>query len=220
VALHRSLCSLALVVLAGCTTPNLDPGPTSPVGPSGFPCPSYTVSSGSPRAGDTSGRVQVGAVSYPAAPSPYQPVDSAEYLPFANLVGSQRAVVEPATATSMGWESVVALARLSSVDGAWGTAQAAEVVAECSLSQAWRGIDYRPTVSRDEALTVDGHEGWIRITTLDFAVPGVKTTSEVQTVVVIRLRDETYAYLSYLPGSAPNLRPIVDATREGLRVNS
>ena len=115
-----------------------------------FP-PAVRIKRDSPRAGDTSGRVQVGAVSYPAAPSPYQPVDSAEYLPFANLVGSQRAVVEPATATSMGWESVVALAKLSSVDGAWGTAQAAEVVAECSLSQAWRGIDYRPTVSRDEA---------------------------------------------------------------------
>ena len=218
--MRRTLCSLALlVVLAGCTPPTFDPNQPSSTTSAAFPCPAVSQPSSTSPPILRSGRVQVGKVSYPTATAPYEPVDTAEYVPFSNLVGSQRASVEPSTANSMGWESVIALARLSSVDGAWGSARAAEVVSQCSLSQIWRGIDYQPKVSRDEAFTVDGHEGWIRITDLSFSVPGVRTTSEAQTVVVIQVDDESYAYLSYLPGSAPELKALVDASREGLQVD-
>lgn len=218
--MRRTACILAvLLVLAGCTPPGITPDPPPITGSAAFPCPAFTAASTASTPAVRSGRVQVGRVSYPSAPAPFGAADTGEYLPFANLVGSQRAVVEATSATSMGWESVIALGRLSSVDGAWGAEQAAEVVAQCSLSQVWRGIDYHPSVGRDEAVQVDGHRGWLRVTELSFRVPGVKTTSETQTVVVIRVDDETYAYLSYLPGSAPDLKPLLDATREDLQVD-
>ena len=217
-----TLCVLiALTLMTACTGPPIrDPGP----GPSGnstsFPCPSYaSPTSDTPRAALRAGRVHVGKVSYPAAPGPYRALDNHEYLPFANRVGSQRASVEASSSASMGWQSVVALARLSSVDGAWGGPRAAEVVSQCSLSVTWRGIDYHPVVSRDQATTVDGHEAWVRVTDLSFTVPGVKTTKEVQTVLIVQAGDESYAYLSYLPNSAPDLAPLLDATRTGLRVD-
>ena len=121
-------------------------------------------------------------------------------------------------ATTIGWDSVVGLARLSSVDGVWGGQKAAEVVGQCSLSMTWRGIDYHPQLRRDEEFTVDGHPGWIRITDLSFTVPGIRATTEVQTVVIVQARDESYAYLSYLPDTAAHLKAALDATREGLRV--
>lgn len=216
--LSRLVGALAVLALAsGCVIPGFGPDETTPSTSTGFPCPAWT--SPSPASSAASGRVTVGRVSFPAAPAPFEAANAGEYIPFASQVRSQRAGVEESTATSMGWQSVVALGKLSSVDGALGGPTAAEVVSQCSLSRTWRGIDYNPQVSRDEAYWVDGHEGWIRIVDLSFEVPGVRTKSEVQTVVVLTLDDESYAYLSYLPGSAPDLKPLVEATLNGLRVD-
>ena len=220
--MRRTLCSLALLaLLGGCTTAPLVPVPEQPTAStSAFPCPEFIRGgSPSPQPSVQSGRVQVGRVSYPTAPAPFSAAGNDVYIPFANLVGSQAASVEQGTQSSIGWDSVVTLARLSSVDGAWGGPRAAEVVSQCSLSMTWLGIDYHPTVSRDEAITVDGHDAWIRITDLSFTVPGITATSEVQTVIIVQLPEESYTYLSYLPNSAPELKPIVDATREGLQVS-
>ncbi|MFT4295097.1 MAG: hypothetical protein QM582_06765 [Micropruina sp.] len=212
--------AVTLTLLSGCTLPFPGIGDGPSPSPAGFPCPPNERSSASPLPAPqlVSGRVQVGAVSYPAAPAPYTAPDGTEYMPFGNLIGSQHAPVEQVAATSMGWQSVIALARLSSVDGAWGLQKAAEVVSQCSLSMTWRGIDYHPAVRRDESITVDGHQGWIRITDLSFSVPGIRATAEVQTVVTVQVDDHSYAFLSYLPNSAPELQPAVDAARDGLRV--
>lgn len=225
--MRRTLRSLAvcglvpLVAFAGCSPPDVaGRNSASPSSAGGFPCPPVDRSASAtplPPAGD--GRVRVGRVSYPAAPAPYAPPSSTVYMAFGSLSAGQSAVVEMATASSLGWNSVVALARLSSVDGAWGTQQAAEVVGQCSLSMTWLGIDYHPQPRRDEAVTVDGHPGWIRVTDLSFAVPGIRATREVQTVVTLDAGGETYAYLSYLPDTADQLKASLDATREGLRVD-
>ena len=217
----RVLCSLALVtLLAGCTPTIIDYGPSPTGAASGFPCPPFErAASALPAPEVRSGRVRIGKVSYPTAPAPYSAPSDGEYIAFGNLIASQHAPIEQATASSMGWDSVVALARLSSVDGAWGAQRASEVVGQCSLSVTWRGIDYHPRLRRDEALTVDGHPGWIRVTDLSFTVPGIRATSEVQTVVVVQVGDESYAYLSYLPDTAQHLKAQLDATREGLRVD-
>ena len=92
------------------------------------------------------------------------------------------------------------------------------MVAQCSLSMTWLGIDYHPRVTRDEASVVDGHAAWIRVTELSFTVPGIRASTEVQTVIILQTEGESYAYLSYLPDTAPQLKPVLDATREGLRV--
>ncbi len=225
--MRRTLRSLAfgglvpLVMVAGCSPPEF-PGRTSasPSSAGGFPCPPVdrSASTSSPPPVE-SGRVKVGRVSYPVAPAPYSPPSGTVYMAFASHSAGQSAVVEQATNSSIGWNSVVALARLSSVDGAWGAQQAAEVIGQCSLSMTWLGIDYHPRPRRDEPITVDGHPGWIRVTDLSFAVPGIRATREVQTVVTLDAGGETYAYLSYLPDTADQLKASLDATREGLRVD-
>ena len=208
------------LLLSGCTSPIVGFDGTTSASPAGFPCPPLQrPASAAPQPAVTSGRVRVGAVSYPIAPAPFSAPSNLEYMAFGNLVGSQHAPVEAATATSMGWDAVVALARLNSVDGVWGGQPAAETVSQCSLSMTWRGIDYHPAVRRDEEFTVDGHPGWIRITDLRFTVPGIRATTEVQTVIVLQVGDDSYAYLSYLPDTAAALKPILDATRRGLRVH-
>ncbi|MFT4217664.1 MAG: hypothetical protein QM619_10855 [Micropruina sp.] len=220
--MRRTLCSLALfVLLTGCTPILFGSGGTSSGSTAGFPCPPIgsPVASASPEPIVRAGRVHVGRVSYPIAPAPYGAPSEGAYLAFGNLVGSQTAFVERATASNLVWNSVIELGRLSSADGAWGAQRAAEVVSQCSLSVTWLGIDYHPQVRRDEQFAVDGHDGWIRITDLSFTVPGIHTTSEVQTTVIVQVGDESYAYLSYLPSSAPELQPLVDATRDGLRVD-
>jgi hypothetical protein len=219
--MRRTLCSIALItVVTGCTPIVVDPAPAPTTSAGGFPCPPFErPTSASPEPVVQSGRVQVGKVSYPAAPAPYSAPSNTEYMAFANLIGAQHAQVEQAGNSSLGWNSVVALARLSSGDGAWGAQRAAEVVSQCSLSVTWLGIDYHPQVRRDEPLRVDGHPGWIRVTDLSFAVPGIRATREVQTVVIVQPGNESYAYLSYLPDSAEHLKAQLDATRDGLRVS-
>lgn len=217
--------ALALLVtsttLAGCTDAGRGTSPgTSGNASAGFPCPAFErPSSASPKPVVEAGRVRVGAMSYPAAAAPFGAASNYEYVPFANLVGSQSANVEQSTSTSMGWDSVVTLARLGSGDGAWGGQNGAEVVSQCSLSITWRGIDYHPQLRRDEAITVDGHEAWIRVTDLSFSVPGIRANAEVQTVVIVLVDQDSYAYLSYLPNSAPELADAVAATLDGLRVD-
>ena len=216
---RTALAAALVALLAGCTSPLIDFGPPRTPSPAGFPCPPVArPASTAPQPLVTSGRVHVGKVSYPVAPPPYVTPSNAEYIAFGNLIGSQHASVEQPTATTIGWDSVVGLARLSSVDGVWGGQKAAEVVGQCSLSMTWRGIDYHPQLRRDEEFTVDGHPGWIRITDLSFTVPGIWATTEVQTVVIVQAGDESYAYLSYLPDTAAHLKAALDATREGLRV--
>ncbi len=217
---NRALCGLALVaLLSGCVPWDPSPPPAPSATGAGFPCPAVErPTADSPRPVVASGRVGVGRVSYPLAPAPFEAPSNVDYIPFANLVGAQHANVERSTASSMGWDAVVLLARLSSVDGAWGAQRAAEVVAQCSLSMTWLGIDYHPRVTRDEASVVDGHEAWIRVTELSFTVPGIRASTEVQTVIILQTEGESYAYLSYLPDTAPQLKPVLDATREGLRV--
>ncbi len=207
-------------LLPGCTSPVIDFDPARTASPAGFPCPPLTRPTPAALQPEVrSGRVRVGAVSYPIAPPPFSAPSNAEYMAFGNLIGSQHAAVEAATATSMGWDAVIALARLNSVDGAWGGQTAAEMVSQCSLSMTWRGIDYHPQMRRDETFTVDGHPGWIRIIDLNFTVPGIRATTEVQTVIVVQAGDDSYAYLSYLPDTAEHLKPILDATRDGLRIH-
>lgn len=210
-----------LVLLSGCLPSVPSPPPSAPsVTDAGFPCPAVErPTPGAPGPAVASGRVGVGRVSYPVAPAPFDAPSNTDYIPFANLVGAQHATVERSTSSSMGWNAVVALARLSSVDGAWGAQRAAEVVAQCSLSMTWLGIDYHPRVSRDEASVVDGHEAWIRVTDLSFTVPGIRAGTEVLTVIIVQADGESYAYLSYLPDTAAELAPLLDATREGLRVD-
>ncbi|MFT3969356.1 MAG: hypothetical protein QM695_03525 [Micropruina sp.] len=208
------------LLLGGCTSPIVGFDSTTKASPAGFPCPPLQrPAAAAPRPDVTSGRVRVGAVSYPIAPAPFSAPSNVEYMAFGNLIGSQHASVEAATATSMGWDAVIALARLNSVDGAWGGQTAAEMVGQCSLSMTWRGIDYQPEVRRDEKFTIDGHPGWIRITDLRFTVPGIRATTEVQTVIVLQAGDDSYAYLSYLPDTAAPLKPTLDASRDGLRVD-
>lgn len=217
---------LALLVtsssLVGCTDGGgrITPPDTTSTTVAGFPCPAFErPTSASPTPVLAAGRVRVGAMSYPAAAAPFGPVSNLEYVPFANLLGSQSANVEPGSSTSMGWDAVVTLARMSSGDGAWGGQSGAEVVSQCSLSITWRGIDYHPQVRRDEATEVDGHDAWIRVTDLTFTVPGVRANAEVQTVVIVQVGDASYAYLSYLPNSAPELADTIAATLDGLRVD-
>lgn len=217
--------ALALLVtsatLSGCTDDGSTTSSDIPRQASvGFPCPAFEPpSSASPKPVVQDGRVQVGAMSYPAAAAPFAAASNYEYVPFANLIGSQSANVEQSTSRSMGWDSVITLARLGSGDGAWGAQNGAEVVSQCSLSITWRGIDYHPQLRRDEAIRVDGHEAWIRVTDLSFSVPGIRADAEVQTVVIVLVDQESYAYLSYLPNSAPELADAVQATLDGLRVD-
>lgn len=216
------LCTLvALVGATGCSVPGLTgPSSAAPVSTvAGFPCPPVGRASASPAPLVEAGRIRVGRVSYPAAPAPYSAPSSTVYIAFGSQIAGQSAVVEQATNSSLGWNSVVALARLSSVDGAWGAQQAAEVVGQCSLSMTWLGIDYHPRPRSDEPITVDGHPGWLRVTDLSFAVPGIRASREVQTVVTLDAGGETYAYLSYLPDTADHLKASVDATRAGIRVD-
>lgn len=220
--IRRLLRGLAgLVLLAGCTTGGTGPSQTPSSDPSAaFPCPAIERPTASPApAAVTGGRVRVDRISFPAAPAPFSRPTSYGYLPFAVAMASQQATIEPSTPQSMGWEASLTVGRLGSADGAWGASRAAEVVSQCSLSITWRGIDYQPRVRRDEGTRVNGHEAWIRTTDLSFSVPGVRTTSELQTVVIVQVGDDSYAFLSYLPGTAPELKDALDAVQRGLRVD-
>ena len=192
-----------------------------PGGPGGDPsadvCPKPEASSSpSPRPND--GRVHSGPLSYPQLPAPWGAPQTNTEVPFGRDVLQQYVETEPNPAP--GWGAAVMVGELVAGDGFFAPKDGAEIVLRCVTGTFYGGAEVTRNDTTSQAMTVDGHEGWIMESDLSFSIPGLNATNELLTVVIVDLENGSAGlFASSVPGNFPQYNAPAKQAMEGLRVS-
>lgn len=166
------------------------------------PRPETTASPAVPSAGD---RVRSGQLSYPRLPAPFGAPMADTRTPFGHDVQSQQALVERSADGRTRWVAWALIARLMAGDGFYGPEQGAGVVADCVVALFYNDHEINRTDTRREAISVDGHQGYLIESHLTFDIPGIVTKGETMIVVVVDVGHQGEAGLFY--GTIPDTSP-------------
>ena len=185
--------------------------------PSANVCPKPEASS-SPRPQPNDGRVHSGPLSYPMLPSPWgAPLPNTE-VPFGRDVLQQ--YVETERTPTMGWGAAVMVGELVAGDGFFEPKDGAEIVLRCVTGTFYGNAEVTRNDTLSQAMTVDGHDGWIMESDLSFSIPGLEATNELLTVVIVDLENGSAGlFASSVPGNAPQYNEPAKQAMEGLQVS-
>jgi hypothetical protein len=204
-------------------------GATEPavVNPTEQVCPTRSIEwTPVPRPND--GRVYGGQLSYPMLGDPWGLPDTDEIrVPFGIDVHEQLILVHenPNPQTWDDWQHWVAsvlVAGLNAGDGFYSPQEGSQIVVQCILGKFYgENTVVTPDVQRDEAFTLDGHDGWIVETNLSFSLPNLPTTSELAIVIIVQTSLEMSSiFYASIPNDAVQYMPDVEQAMAGLRVES
>ena len=185
--------------------------------PSADVCPKPEPSS-SPSPQPNDGRVHSGPLSYPMLPSPWgAPLPNTE-VPFGREVLQQ--YVETERTPTMGWGAAVMVGELVAGDGFFAPKDGAEIVLRCVTGTFYGNAEVTRNDTLSQAMTVDGHDGWIMESDLSFSIPGLEATNELLTVVIVDLENGSAGlFASSVPGNAPQYNEPAKQAMEGLQVS-
>ncbi len=185
--------------------------------PSANVCPKPEASS-SPSPQPNDGRVHSGPLSYPMLPSPWgAPLPNTE-VPFGRDVLQQ--YVETERTPTMGWGAAVMVGELVAGDGFFEPKDGAEIVLRCVTGTFYGNAEVTRNDTLSQAMTVDGHDGWIMESDLSFSIPGLEATNELLTVVIVDLENGSAGlFASSVPGNAPQYNEPAKQAMEGLQVS-
>lgn len=160
------------------------------------------------------GRVYGGKLSYPMLGGDWSPVETEEIrIPFARDVAGQMISIHP------GWMIAVYVGELNAGDGFYSPEEGSKIVNKCIFSSFYGGAKVNAETLRSEAFTLDGCDGWITQTNLSFNIPGVPTTSELTTVIILQTSGMSSSiFFSALSNDAQEYKPDMDAAMAGLHV--
>jgi hypothetical protein len=183
--------------------------PTTPTGQaSSQVCPK--PQSASPDAQPNDGRVHAGKLSYPTLGPPWSTPQPEDRVAFGRGVLIQSVEIE--RSGKQIWLAAVLLGELVAGDGFFTPKDGAGIVVKC-VSGTFYG---NSAVTRDDkvnqAMKVDGHDGWIIESQLGFDVPGIKAKSERLIVVIVDTGGDAGLFYASIPENAPELvQPARDA---------
>jgi len=80
-----------------------------------------------------------------------------------------------------GWGAAVMVGELVAGDGFFEPKDGAEIVLRCVTGTFYGGAEVTRNDTTSQAMTVDGHEGWIMESDLSFSIPGLNATNELLT---------------------------------------
>ena len=170
------------------------------------------------------GRVHGGPISYPALPTPWSAPHGDNRVPFGSDVQTQDITVEPNyttdpnTGESSSWVASVLVGELQAGDGFFTPEQGSQIVVKCILGRFYGNAAVESDVKKNEAITIDGHEGWIVESQLSFDIPNLKTKGELLIVVIVSAGARSGLYYASIPDTTPELvQPARDLIKE-LRV--
>lgn len=196
----------------------LGSGPGGPDSP-GLTCPPAVEPTASVPP-DTGDRVRSGRLSYPRLGEPFSAPLWDNRTPFGRDVKSQQAVVETSPDNRVTWVAAVLIARLLAGDGFYGPQQGAQVVAACVIGKFYSDAVVQREDLRNQATTIDGHEAWIIDMRLAFDIPGIQTTGEAATIVVVDTGDgEAGLFYSSIPDTSPQFVAPAAEALAGLTVD-
>lgn len=192
--------------------------PDTPGGnPSANVCPQPEADS-SPTPQPPDGRVHSGPLSYPMLPSPWGPPTTTADVPFGRDV--QQQFVQTEQTSKLNWGAAVMVGELVAGDGFYAPKDGAEIVLRCVTGTFYGDAEVTRHDTKSQAITVDGHDGWLMESNLTFSIPGLQATNEVLTVVIVDLGTGSAGlFASSVPGNAPQYVEPAREALEGLQVS-
>ena len=193
---------------------------TPPGGPvSQDTCPPQRTETPDPEADPNDGRVHGGPISYPTLGPPWSAPQTDHRVPFGSDVKEQIVTVEPNyDGQGNSWVASVLVAELQAGDGFFTPEQGSQIVVKCILGAFYGNAAVNSDVKKNEAITIDGHEGWIVESQLSFDIPNLKTKGELLIVVIVSAGARSGLYYASIPDTTPELvQPARDLIKE-LRV--
>lgn len=194
-----------------------DDGPTSGAGqPTTAVCPTPDNGDAEPQPGD--GRVHAGKLSYPQLPAPWSAPEPEEGVAFGKGVLLQSVEIE--RGFNQAWLAAVLLGELVAGDGFYSPRDGAAIVVRCVSGTFYGDSAVTRDDQVDEAITIDGHDGWVIESQLGFDVPGIQAKSERLVVVVVDTGTGTSGlFYASIPENAPQLLAPARAALAALTVD-
>jgi hypothetical protein len=178
-------------------------------------CPPEKSETPQPEEDPNDGRVHGGPLSYPTLGPPWGPPLPDTRVPFGSDVLSQAVTVEPNYAPGSHWVASVLVGELQAGDGFFTPEQGSQIVVKCILGRFYGNAAVDSNVKKNEAITIDGHEGWIVESQLSFDIPGLKTKGELLIVVIVSAGARSGLYYASIPDTTPELvQPARDLIKE------
>jgi hypothetical protein len=185
--------------------------------PSSDVCPQPEADS-SPTPQPNDGRVHSGALSYPMLPAPWGAPEPNTEVPFGRDVLQQFVQTEKTPALS--WGAAVMVGELVAGDGFFAPKDGAEIVLRCVTGTFYGNAEVTRHDTKSQAVTVDGHDGWLMESDLSFSIPGLEATNELLTVVIVDLKTGSAGlFASSVPGNTPQYNEPAKQAMEGLEVS-
>jgi hypothetical protein len=212
---------IALVVIAVLVVQRVLPNGGTPGVPAGQPsstvCPKPDNGTPEPQPGD--GRVHAGKLSYPELAAPWSAPEPEGGVAFGKGVLIQSVEIEN-TGTQK-WLAAVLLGELVAGDGFFTPKDGAAIVVRCVSGTFYGDSAVTRDDKRNEALEVDGHDGWVIESQLHFNVPGIKAKSERLIVVIVDTGTGSAGlFYASIPENAENLLPPARDALAALTVDS
>ena len=105
-------------------------------------------------------------------------------------------------------------------DGFFAPKDGAEIVLRCVTGTFYGNAEVTRNDTKSQAVTVDGHDGWLMESDLSFSIPGLEATNELLTVVIVDLKNGTAGlFASSVPGNTPQYNEPAKQAMEGLEVS-
>ena len=147
-----------------------------------------------------------GPLSYPTLGAPWGPPVADNRVPFGSDVLSQPVTVEANYAPrGSNWVASVLVGELQAGDGFFTPEQGSQIVVKCILGVFYGNAEVDSDVNKNEAITIDGREGWIVESQLSFDIPGLKTKGELLIVVIVSAGARSGLYYASIPDTTPEL---------------
>ena len=185
-------------------------------------CPPASDQTTPPTAEPQSGWNSSGRLAFPAMGGEWQ-TQYDNRVPWGSLAMEQIALVQAGYDGNSGhdWVASVLVSDLYVGDGFASTKVAAETVLKCVL-----GIYYSDTTVDQQEISsakhdVDGHNGWLIETQLNFDIPGLGTKGERVLLMVVQTgTDETGLFYASTPDTPKDLPPDARQAMASLKVTS
>lgn len=185
-------------------------------------CPPASDQTTPPTAEPQSGWISSGRLAFPAMGGEWQ-TQYDNRVPWGSLAMEQIVLVQAGYDGNTGhdWVASVLVSDLYVGDGFASTKVAAETVLKCVL-----GIYYSDTTVNQQEISsakhdVDGHNGWLIETQLNFDIPGLETKGERVLLLVVQTGTDDYGlFYASIPDTRKDLLPVARQSMADLKVTS
>jgi len=197
-------------------------GGTTPTGgrASQDACPQAATETPPPKSRPNDGRVHGGPVSYPTLGSPWSAPEPDYRVPFGSDVLTQNVSVEPNyDEKNSSWVASVLVGELRAGDGFFTPEQGAQIVVKCILGKFYGENAVDSNVTVNQAMTIDGRDGWLVESKLSFDIKNLKTKGELLIVAIVASGSTAGLYYASIPDTTPELVQPARNTLKQLKVD-